>query len=430
MKFAGIPTILVYLSEHESGRALMIMELFDILQVVLFIPLALCVLYLFIFSIAGLCYRDPLLPGTTGFQRIAVLIPAYMEDTILPGTILALQKQNYPPERYAIFLIADSLLPETLCAMRKSGIRVIEVRTTGRTKAKALNLALEHIQEAFDLVLVLDADNVISSGYLESLNNAMQPGVLVLQTRRSPKNRNNALAVLDGISEEINNHIFRKGHKALGFPASLSGSGMVFRFDLFRRMMNDISAVGGMDKEMEMWLLRNKADIGYRNDTLVFDEKTSRPDTFKTQRRRWISAQYHYFGKDFFPAVKALVAQRNLAYFQKMLQMAMPPRSILLLLLPVLGLVSFLIDGLLAGQWLWPVLWVISTFVLITSLLLAIPRIDFNRQLLSAMRYLPKGIYLMLAAFFSIRGANKTFLHTPHTAVPVSPDTFSSHEKV
>jgi len=34
------------------------------------------------------------------------------------------------------------------------------------------------------------------------------------------------LALLDGISEEINNNIFRKGHQTLGLSSALIGSGM------------------------------------------------------------------------------------------------------------------------------------------------------------------------------------------------------------
>ena len=42
-------------------------------------------------------------------------------------------------------------------------------------------------------------------------------------------------AVLDAVSEEINNSIFRKGHTRLGFSSGLSGSGMAFEYDLFKR---------------------------------------------------------------------------------------------------------------------------------------------------------------------------------------------------
>jgi hypothetical protein len=38
----------------------------------------------------------------------------------------------------------------------------------------------------------------------------------------------------------------------------------------------------------------------------------------------------------------------------------------------------------------------------------------YNRKMLLALAGLPKGILLMLRSLLSIKGANKTFLHTTH----------------
>lgn len=59
------------------------------------------------------------------------------------------------------------------------------------------------------------------------------PDVEAVQTHRIAKNMNNDMALLDAVSEEINNTIFRLGHAKLGLSAALIGSGMAFRYDLF-----------------------------------------------------------------------------------------------------------------------------------------------------------------------------------------------------
>ena len=58
------------------------------------------------------------------------------------------------------------------------------------------------------------------------------------------------MALLDAISEgNQQSSIFRLGHAKLGLSAALIGSGMAFRYDLFRDTMADIKAVGGFDRE-------------------------------------------------------------------------------------------------------------------------------------------------------------------------------------
>ena len=53
------------------------------------------------------------------------------------------------------------------------------------------------------------------------------------------------------------------------------------------------------------------------------------PKTTTHQRGRWLAAQYRY-GKRFAkPAIAALLTKGNLDFFNKTLQMALPPRLIL-----------------------------------------------------------------------------------------------------
>ena len=61
------------------------------------------------------------------------------------------------------------------------------------------------------LSMILDADNIMKEGCLESVNAAFQEGANAVQCHRTAKNQQTSVAVLDAISEEINNHLFRKG---------------------------------------------------------------------------------------------------------------------------------------------------------------------------------------------------------------------------
>lgn len=132
----------------------------------------------------------------------------------------------------------------------------------------------------YDIALVLDADNVIPYDYLNDVNDLYaRPGVEIVQTHRMAKNINSNMALLDAISEEINNTIFRLGHVKLGMSAALIGSGMAFRYDLFRATMANVKAVGGFDRELELTLLYQGKYFHYLPETYVFDEKYRTPMT-------------------------------------------------------------------------------------------------------------------------------------------------------
>ena len=64
-----------------------------------------------------------------------------------------------------------------------------------------------------------------------------------MQGHRVAKNHNTNLATLDAVSEEINNNIFRSGHRAIGLSSALIGSGMAFDYELIKSEMAKIDAI-------------------------------------------------------------------------------------------------------------------------------------------------------------------------------------------
>ncbi len=92
--------------------------------------------------------------------------------------------------------------------------------------------------------------------------------------QRKPKNQNNNLAFLDGVSEAINNHIYRQGTVALGMSSSISGSGVVFQYDLLRRKLGAMNSIGGFDRELELQLLLEGINVRYYKEAAIYDEKS------------------------------------------------------------------------------------------------------------------------------------------------------------
>jgi cellulose synthase/poly-beta-1,6-N-acetylglucosamine synthase-like glycosyltransferase len=239
---------------------------------------------------------------------------------------------------------------------------------------------------------------------------------MAVQGHRAAKNMNTSLAILDAASEEINNHIFRKGHRVLGLSSAIIGSGMAFKYDFFKELMVTVKAVGGFDKEIELKMLKAGHKIEYLDDALVYDEKVQKAEVFSNQRRRWLSAQLHYFRQDFLSALKDLLVKGNIDYFDKAIQFIQPPR-VLLLGAVILSVVLFVTANFVIGSYcLFSVIWVITGAVCILAFLFSVPRSFYNSKTLGALASLPKGMILMFLSLLKIKGANKKFIHTKHTA--------------
>ncbi len=393
-----------------------ILFIVNALQILILALLCLSTLYVFVFSTAGLFYRQPAYPENFKSRKIAVLIPGYKEDDVIIEVAREALRQNYPAALCDVVIIADSFQPETLAKLRELPIMVIEVSFDKSTKSKALNKAMAQLGNSYDIAVVLDADNVMAKDFLAKINAAFERDYLAVQGHRAAKNMNTSLALLDAVSEEINNHIFRKGHRVLGLSSAIIGSGMAFRYDYFKEMMSSVTAIGGFDKEIELKMLKAGHKIDYLDDAYVYDEKVQKAEVFSNQRRRWLSAQLHYFRQDFLSSLRDLFLKGNVDYFDKAVQFIQPPRILLLGAVLIFGTLFLLVNYLLDNNMLYMVLWVVVISACVLSFLFSIPRSFYNSKTARALASLPKGMFLMMGSLLKIKGANKKFIHTKHTS--------------
>jgi len=372
--------------------------------------------------LAGLFYKQLPYIKFAGTRKIAVLIPGYKEDDVIIDVASDALKQEYSSDLYDVVIIADSFQSETIEKLRELPIKVIEVKFDKSTKSKALNKAMEQLTDSYDIAVVLDADNLMAPDFLVKINAAFEQNFLAVQGHRTAKNTDTHLAILDAVSEEINNHIFRKGHRVLGLSSAIIGSGMAFNYDYFKSMMLSVTAIGGFDKEIELKMLKEKHKIDYLDDALVYDEKVQKAEVFRNQRIRWLSAQLHYFRQDFGSSLKALFANGNIDYFDKSIQFIQPPRILLLGATLFLGTLFLFFDLFFKLNLILISLWISVILLCILSFLFAIPRTLYNIRTLKALASLPKGMILMFGSLLKIKGANKQFIHTKHSVVKSPPN--------
>jgi len=381
-----------------------------IITSILFIYLGVYSLYLFILSVSGKLFPVKTPPATIKLSKFVVYICSYKEDEIILNSAASAITLDYPKDLFHICVIADSLKPETVEKLKKMPIQVLEVVFESSTKSKALHKAIENTVDGFDAAIVFDIDNVAAPDFLYQINNYLQAGNRVVQGHRVAKNTNTPIAILDAISEEVNNHIFRKAQRVFNLSAAIIGSGMALEYQLFKDVMLQIDAVGGFDKEMGLILTRNKIGVAYAEKALIFDEKVSNPEVFKKQRRRWLSAQFNLLKVYGLSGFAQLFKHGNFDYFNEIYQLSILPRVLMLGLMPFMLFVSILTPGIGPG---WQ-LWLAATACCYTGILVAIPASFLNDKFLGAVMRLPLIFFTMVLLLFKLKGANKKFIHTPH----------------
>lgn len=377
------------------------------LDIVLFCLLSLMVCYLLILGVAAFFRRRTKPKQTDTCRRVAVLFPAYGEDRVILSSVSSFLQQNYSKAAYDVIVISDHMQEETNDALRQLPIEVLIAAYENSSKAKALNLAMQHLEgRTYDIVVIMDADNVATPDLLSEINKTFASGVHAIQAHRVAKNLNTDVAVLDAVSEEINNSLFRLGTANLGFSGSLSGSGMAFDYVWFRDHVS-LLQTAGEDRELEVLLLKNRIHVEYLPDLLIFDEKTQNLKNFSRQRKRWQAVQFGSLHATFVDLPQALI-HGNFDYANKIIQWMLLPRSVMLMLLTCISVILLLFD------WESAIKWCVLTAMFYLILIAAIPRHLLNKQLAKALTKIPVMAFLMCVNFFKMKEGRKGFIHTEH----------------
>jgi len=389
-------------------------DLLKIVELILLVVLGAQALYSIVFALASLLkHRSPTNPNPSELKSFTLLFPAYKEDAIIFNSAQQALALNYPADKLRVIIGSDQMKEETVAQLKAANIDVVVMNFDHSTKSKNLLAQLEHAKKDFwpDYFIVMDADNKMPSNTLQEINKCLNNDFKVYQTHRTAKNDNTKMAVLDGLTEEISNSIFRKGHRNLGFSCSLIGSGMVFESNFLKDALEGINKDSAVeDKLLEFYILGRKEKIAYLEDIYVYDEKVATGKNFSNQRKRWIAGQIHAFRSHIGPGLVKLF-QGNLDYFDKALQMGLIPKLLFAFVLVIAAALSLLLNG--SEAWYY----FLAAYAL--ALLISVPRRYFVLKNLALFVEIPKAIFFMLLAVLRIRKNQsvKQFEHTEKSFV-------------
>lgn len=225
-------------------------------------------------------------------NRFMAIIPAHNEEMVLGNLIESLKNQNYPKDKYDIYVIADNCTDMTKKIAEDAGAIVYERRSPmeERTKGHALQWFLrKKIAEdaPYDAFCVFDADNIVDENFLVNMNKKLCQGEEVVQGYRDIKNPTDSwVSAGYAIFYWMMNRFYHLARYNLGLSPLINGTGFMVKFDVVKPNGWETET---LTEDIEFSLQRIIAGkkLGWSTDAIVYDEQ---PVEFKqswSQRSRW-----------------------------------------------------------------------------------------------------------------------------------------------
>ncbi|MGL4518271.1 MAG: glycosyltransferase [Phocaeicola sp.] len=337
----------------------------ELLDTLLFGLTLFTVIYLFIFALTGSFKRKEHSTQTAIKHRFAIIVPTYKDDKYVVQTVESLLQQEYPLDCYEIVVVADTLKAETLERLTHYSITLFKAHFKQHSKTRAIQAAVKALPEKmYDIALILNADNTVAPDFLEKINCSFAQGANAIQCHRLKKEATENLSILEALSDEIENTIFRAGQTKLNLSSSLNGSGMAFDYQWFKKNMEKL-AVYEDEKQLQSLLLRDRIYIEYLDHALVYTVKKGGEKRYFQQRNSWVKMHYQSLLRNIRSLFPSLL-DGNIDYSNLILQWVMIPRYILFGVIIAAGITCCLVDWTLSIKWWSTLLFYLFTMAIAT----------------------------------------------------------------
>jgi len=227
---------------------------------------------------------------------LVAVAPTRSASESIAGMVKALERQEYPRERFQIMIVVDPEGPDDPSARiaEAAGAGVLErVNAEVRTKGAGLNELLHTMKkDPWDALIVLDIDARVDPLFFQKIAGHLRHGAQILQGASWGKNaRLTGVARLGDAGQELAG-LMQQGRTALGLSAVLSGTGMVFSRSALEVLAWQTSTGRHTsdDGELNLRCALNDLPITYAPDLVLWNDLPEDVRAVRMQRRRWMAA--------------------------------------------------------------------------------------------------------------------------------------------
>jgi len=303
------------------------------------------VFFLEILAAAVLSRRRPNRPDCHSRPSAAVIVPAHNESSGLLPTLTMIEGQLRPGDR--LLVVADNCSDQTAAVARAARAEVTERNEpTKRGKGYALDWGMRHLgSDPRDVVVIVDADCRLENGAIDELVSVCaatgRPTQALYLMKAPPLSQINHQVA--EFSWRVKNWLRPLGLSAANFPCQLMGTGMAFPWEVIRSA--DL-ANGDIVEDLKLGLDLTAAGHPplFCPTARVTSEFASSIKGAGSQRQRWEQGHLHMIFKAVPRLLANAITRRDINLFIITLDVAVPPLSLLgMLVLGIFGL------SLLAG---------------------------------------------------------------------------------
>jgi cellulose synthase/poly-beta-1,6-N-acetylglucosamine synthase-like glycosyltransferase len=285
-------------------------------------------------------------------SRVAVLIPAYDEATVIGATLRWLLPTM--PAGGRVLVVADNCSDTTAAIARECGAEVVERRDAKRRgKGFALDFGLRQLaKDAPQAIVFLDADCRVAGDTVRLLAGAAIGTGRPVQGLNlcDPDPRGGTQQLISGLAFRFKNLVRTLGLSRLADLNHLSGTGMALPWQLVEHLKLDN---GNVVEDMQLGI--DLALAGHR-PLFVPEARVDSPlpqqrAAARTQRTRWEHGHLKTLLSQSERLLRLAIRQRRLDLAWLALDLAIPPLALLVLGLAVfiaVAAVPWLDDGSIA----------------------------------------------------------------------------------
>lgn len=382
-----------------------IIFLWTLLQILIGYNLVLPLLLFFFYKIRE-SFAKTTSPASAGTEYdYGIIVTAYEQTNLLPSVIDSILKLNY--KNFLVYIVADNCDVSNL-NFENEKIIVLRPDEVLASNTASHFYAICNFKRKHELITIIDSDNLVHTNYLNELNKWFEIGFDAVQGLRKAKNLDSTIAALDAARDMYYHFYDGEILFKLGSSATLSGSGMAFKTDLYIESLKNTPIKGaGFDKFLQYVIVSRGYRIAFAKDAIVFDEKTSASGQLVKQRSRWIYAWFKYFSNGF-KLFKDGIINANLNQFLFSLIVLRPPLFIFLILSILCLLITTFISTTSAIIWSFALICFISGFAL------SVVQKNTDPRIYISLLAIPKFIFFQIISLLNIRDANKKSVATRH----------------
>ena len=328
---------------------------------------AICI-YLLIVTVAAYGLKSqPRVPAK--FPSCAVVIPAHNEALQIERTLKYLARSNYPPDLYEVYVLADNCDDKTAEMARMAGVVVFERNEPDNPgKGQALDWCFHTHTEILvehSVTVIIDADSMVDPNFLPAITaRLIDSDVDAVQGNNSVANSlQHWRTALTGASFALVNCVRPAGLTRLGASSGLKGNGMAFRSAvLAHRGWPAHSIVEDVEFGVRLLLEGHRTVFGL--DARISSDMPTGTRQANAQRRRWEFGRFQV-ARRYVPALVQAMRTKGISpYIGALMELIVPPLSVLVLLEGGCLALSFLVHPF------WTVLF--AVFIVMTALHVAL----------------------------------------------------------